>query len=309
MALADVALVAAGPVAGLVNDMFAKPKVVWHMKNLDWPHEELEGQFAPIGPTEEVGAVYVERTTLNRQNAIMQYIRGLTDTYSFTARFYALHSADTTPEEKIATLKSWTRRDPGLMRPPRVAITIGNQVPLPEAVIDGPLSISYVEDPLPDTEVAEAAGAVGGIIGAGAVVSAVGGIVSSGPGGGVRGADCTINLRAYNKYDLTYKEEPSTRYHRARSGDYYELLAHREYGSPLLGDIVRKDHPDKQTLTEGDVVKLPSIGAIRGQTVKPTSIALQKSTGSKDTPQRRLRQSEFDRHDETYTSTVIPEGL
>lgn len=304
---ADIALVAAGPAAGYINQLFAKPKVVWHLKNLD-TGEDLEGQFAPIGPTKEVGSVYAEHSTLNRQHAIMQYIRGLTDTYSFTARFYALHSADTNPEVSIAALEKWSKRDARWGRPPRVAVTVGNQVPLPEAVIEGPLSIAYVDDPLPDAGIAGVAGAVGRVVGAaGAVVGAIGAAV--GGGGGVRGADCSITLRAYTKYDLSYKEEPSTRYHRAQTGDYYELLAYREYKAPLLGDIIRKDHPDKQTLTEGDVVKLPSIGAIKGETVKPTSLALEKSIGAKDTVQRRLRQSEFERHDVTHTSAIIPEGL
>jgi len=239
--------------------------------------EELEGQFAPIGPAETVGAVYAEHTSLNRQNAIIQYLRGTTPTYSFTARFYALHSTDTKPEEDIATLKSWTKRQADLGRPPRVTITVGNQVPLPEAVIEEPLSVAYVDDALPE--------------------------------GAVRGADITVNLRNYHKFSLDTSPEPSTRYHRSRTGDYYELLAWWEYANPLLGDVVRKEHPDKQTLTEGDVVKLPSLGAIKGTTVKPTSTALQKSIGAKDTAQRRLRQSEFERHDRTYVSAVIPEGL
>lgn len=272
----DIALVAAGPLTGLINQLFAKRQVVWHLKNLD-SGEELEGQFAPIGPTETVGAVYAEHTSLNRQNAIIQYLRGTTPTYSFTARFYALHSTDTKPEEDIATLKSWTKRQADLGRPPRVTVTVGNQVPLPEAVIEEPLSVAYVDDALPE--------------------------------GAIRGADCTINLRNYHKFSLDTSPEPSTRYHRSRTGDYYELLAWYEYANPLLGDVVRKEHPDKQTLSEGDVVRLPSLGAIKGTTVKPTSTALQKSIGTKDTAQRRLRQSEFERHDRSYVSAIVPEGL
>ena len=302
--IADVALLAAGPAAGLINQLFAKPKVVWHMKNLD-DGSELEGQFAPIGPIEEVGSVYAERTSLNRQNAILQYLYGSTPTYSFTARFYAMHSGDTAPQDKIALLKSWTQRWAHIGRPPRVALVVGNQVPLDEAVIDGPISIAYVDDALPEggPSLGGAVGAITGLIGG--ALPETGGAAA----GGVRGADCSITLRKYTKYEITDKPEPSTRYHRAKTGDYYELLAWREYSSPLLGDVIRKEHPDKQTLTEGDVVKLPSLGAIRGEIVKPTSIALQKSIGAKDTPQRRLRQDEFERHDVTYVSAIVPEGL
>lgn len=282
----DLALIAAGPLGGMLGpdtsrEEVAKyqPKdtvtVVWNLRNLD-DGSEIEGQFPPEDPTLDLGTTYAQHTTLNRQNPIIMFLHGDADTFSFAATFYALHGDDNMPDKQIKTLMSWRQRDPTLARPPRVAFTLGNIIPFPEAVITNLGRISFTE-PKPD--------------------------------GGVRGVSLRVDLLRYTKFSLDTSPEPETRYHRAKEGDYFEMLAWQEYRAPMLGDIVRREHPDKLLLVEADVVRLPSYGAIKSSVVRPHSIPFFRGFTSKDTATRRLRQDEFERHDRTYASAIIPEGL
>lgn len=281
----DLALIAAGPLFGGSPDPQRRnvakyePKptktIVWHMKNLD-DGSELEGQFPPEDPVLDLATTYGEHVTLNRQNPIVQFLHGNSDTFTFTARFYALHGDDNTPYKKITTLQGWRLRDPTLARPPRVVFTLGNIIPLPEALITRLSGIRYSE-PKQD--------------------------------GDIREVSLRVDLLRYEKYSLSTEPEPETRYYAASTGDYFEMLAWREYRNALLGDLLRREHPELLDLTEGDVVRLPSYGAMKGRVVKPDSIPLAKSLGTKDTPTRRLRQEEFERHDRSYMSAVVPVGL
>ncbi len=281
----DLALIAAGFISGTGPDPQRRevakyqPKdtktIVWHLRNLD-DGSELEGQFPAEDPTLELGTVYGEHVTLNRQNPIIQFLHGTSDTFSFTARFYALHADDNMPDKQLKTLQTWRLRDPTLARPPRVAFTLGNIIPFPEAVI-----------------------------------TALSGIVFSEPkqDGDIREVSLRVELLRYTKFSLSTEPEPETRYYAASTGDYFEMLAWKEYRNPQLGDLLRREHPQYEVLEEGDIVRLPSFGAMKGKVVKPASIPLLKSLGTKDTVTRRLRQSEFERHDRSYNSGVVPEGL
>lgn len=282
----DIALIAAGPLNGLLNPDMAREEVarhqakdrvtiVWHMRNLE-DGSELEGQFPAEDPVLNLSNAYGQHITLNRENPIIQYLHGDADTFSFVARFYAMHGADNMPTKQSRTLMGWKQRDPTLARPPRVALTIGNIIPFPEAVITGLGNIAFSE-PKPD--------------------------------GDVREVSMRVDLLRYTKYSLSTEPEPETRYHRARTGDYYELLGWLEYRDPMLGVIIRRRHPEQTELAEGDIVKLPSFGALRGSIVKPASIPFFKAYSSKDTATRRLRIQTFEEHDKDYVSAIIPEGL
>jgi len=279
----DIALVAAGALLNpdITREEVAKHQakdrvtIVWHLRNLE-DGSEIEGQFPAEDPVLNLSNAYGQHVTLNRENPIIQYLHGDADTFSFVARFYAMHGDDNNPTKQIRELMSWRQRDPNLARPPRVAFTFGNVIPFPEAVITGLSNIVYSE-PKPD--------------------------------GDVREVSVRVDLLRYKKYSIDTDPEPETRYHRARTGDYYELLTWYEYRDPMLGDIVRREHPDKTALTEGDIVKMPSYGALRGSIVKPASIPLFKAYTSKDTATRRLRIEAFEEHDKDYVSAVIPEGL
>jgi hypothetical protein len=107
--------------------------------------------------------------------------------------------------------------------------------------------------------------------------------------GGVRGVTCDLSLQEFQPFKLDDKPT-DTRYHRARRREYMELLAVREYGDPMIGDIIRKLHPTSQVLEIGDVVKLPSAEKLATNTVEPKSTALKGIFNRKPSPQKTLFQ-------------------
>lgn len=244
---------------------------VWYLQSLD-TGETLQGQFHPEELTESVGAAYAKHHALNRQKAILQFIHGEADTISFKGLFYAQDSTHRI-QDMVEMLKSFCRRDDKLGRPPQVVFWVGDgHVTMRQCVVKTVAPITYGR-PTAD--------------------------------GGLREATFTVNLEEYEPFSLEETGIFETRYHVARAGDYYESLCYREYKDPKLGDVIRKRHPDKPIIQVGDVIKLPSIEAVRSVAVEPTSIALQTSYGKKATPQRALRQEMFNRRNRPYYSHVV----
>lgn len=273
----DLALIAAGPLAGIINAFGAKKVHRWTITNLD-SGEKVEGQFGPISPTETPGgSEFGDHISLNRDKPITQYLHGGADGFSFTAMWFARHEADDTPEKRIDVLKQWGRRDDTLLRPPRVSFTVGDG-----KLIEGQWflklgAISYFDPPKDK--------------------------------GGIRGVTVPVTLKEYTPWSLTSEPAPETRYHRAKLGDYYELIAWFEYRDTTRGDIVRQRNPEKLVLQEADVVPLPSIEAIRTIARVPRSITFAGVTKNKESDQKALRQLVQDRNDQAYTSGTVPEGL
>lgn len=260
-------------------DMLVKTRK-WYLRNED-SGETIEGQFAPTNLTRDVGNNYAQHTALNRGKTIIQYLNSKNDTLVFTAGFYAVNALGGTGifgtdsiEENLEKLISWAKRDPDLQRPPIVTFWIGNGHLEQLSVIDSITGITYGEPTIL---------------------------------GDLREVTFTINLLQYEEFSIDDEESFDTRYHRARERDYYEALTQREYGNPLIGDVIRKRHPTQPNLVPGAIVKLPSIEGIRTIRVEPTSIALETGFGRKETPQRTLRLDMFDRRNRTYVSHVVIE--
>lgn len=274
----DLAQIAAGPLAGIINALGARLVHRWTLENLD-TGEDIQGQFGPVNPTLTPGnSVYAEHTSLNRNKPILQYVHGTADAFSFGAQWFALHEDDDTPEKKIEALRSWAQRDPDLGRPPRVAWWVGDgRLALGPAVIWSIGDISYFDPPK--------------------------------HGGGIRGVITTITLRQYTPYELKSEPARETRYHHTKLGEYFELIAWNEYGNAMLGDVIRKRHAPDVLPSTGDVVALPSLEAIRIVAVKPSSIPFLGITSRKDSPQKQLAQLVLDRVSGSYVSGVVPEGL
>lgn len=244
---------------------------VWNLANLD-SNQVLQGQFEAQGVQKEVSVEWAEFTSLNRQKPILQFLHGNADNVSFTGRFFKAHALDSAPEERLAVLESWAKIDDAIRRPPILQFWIG----------DGHLKINCV----------------------------IAGITGIGYGrpdffGGLRDVSFGLSLKEFSTFSLDDEEQTDTRYARAKDRDYYEMLAFEEYGSPLLGDVIRKDHPDQETLKTGDTVRLPSIEGIRSKRVVQTSIPLQTGFGRKDTAQRRLRLKFFDSRSGSYVSHIL----
>lgn len=270
----DLAQVAAGPLAAVINALGAKKQAKWRIESVE-DGEKVEGQFGPVEMSEEATTTYVEHTPLNRQHPITMWSHGDTVPLSFGARLYAVHAGDTIPADKLAKLKEWVKRDPDLARPHLVALFVGERLMISRATMTL-TGIVYDEAHID---------------------------------GSIRGVTFTVNLREHYEFTLDSAPPPETRYHRASTGDYYELLAWFEYRNPALGDVVRKRHPDKLLLTEGEIVKLPSAAAIRSEIIKPTSIPLRNTLKREDSVEKRLKQDVLDRNNRSMYSPIVPEGL
>lgn len=243
----------------------------WFLENRD-SGEVLQGQFEPQDSTEEIAVNWQENTALNRPNAILQFLNVANDKASFQGRFFKSSATDQSPETKLNKLKSWARIDSSVRRPPVLHFYVG----------DGHQAMDCV-------------------------ITAISGIAYGRPDffGGLRDVSFTLQLLKFQPFSLDDTGETDTRYARAKERDYYELLAWQEYSNAMLGDVIRKDHPEQQQLQDGDIVKLPSIEGVRGTQVKQTSIPLQTGFGSRDTPQRRLRIEFFNLRNITYVSHLM----
>lgn len=275
----DLALVAAGPLAGIFNAIAARKVHRWTLTNMD-TGEVLEGQFAPVDAKESPGASeYAEHSSLGRDKPIMQYVRGGADTFSYGANFFAMSETDEAPSTKIKVLKRWARRDNNIGRPPIVSFNLGENAQLQfwPAVIASVGEISYFDPPKYH--------------------------------GGIQAVNTRITLRSYTPYSVESTPAPETRYHHAKQGDYHELVAYYEYGDPGLGDVIRARNPEKSSLTTGDVVPLPSAEALRTSSRKPRSISFTTTTSSQDSIQKVNKRDAFDRHSSNYFSPIIKTGL
>lgn len=243
----------------------------WFLENLDGG-QTLQGQFSPTPTTENVSANWAQHTALNRGNAILQFVNGNNDTLSFQGRFFREVVADSNPKEKLDLLKSWARIDASVRRPPVVHFYVG----------DGHVQMN-------------------------AVITGISNIVYGRPTalGSLRDVTFQVDLLRFEPFSLDDEGVTDTRYARAKDRDYHEMLAYQEYGNPLLGDYIRKLHPKQQTLTDGDIVKLPSIEGVRTQRVTQTSIPLKTGFGRRDTPQRSLRLYFFELRSASKVSHVF----
>lgn len=258
-----------GAGAALASRFIPNAKI-WNIQNLD-TGEVLQGQFEAEGVSEEVRSNWGKFTSINRQNPIHQFLNGDADQYAFQGRLFRNNALDTSPEEKHRKLKSWAKIDNKLRRPPICRFWVG----------DGHISINCI------------------IVG-----------ISSQFGrpdvfGGLRDVSFGVALEEFTPYSIDDEVETDTRYAYAKDRDYYEMLAYREYGDPMIGDVIRKDHPELQRLHAGEIVRLPSIEGVRNTEVTQTSVPLKTAFGKKDTAQKRLRLEFFDLRSRSYTSHLL----
>ena len=253
--------------------LFGRGVAKWYLYNLD-TDDKIEGQFPPEDTVQELSAAYAEESPLNRQHPIKQFLHGNSERVSFRGRLFA-YTMDQSLVRPLRMLQSWTKRDKDLFRPPILHFWVGDStLKIEQCVLEAISNIVY-HDFRKD--------------------------------GSPRDISFTINLSEFVPFELIVEEGGDTRYHRARDRDYYEWLAQREYGDPMLGAAIRNDHPTQPLLEAGDVVKLPSASNMRKIVVKTQSLALRTAYGRKSTPQRDLRVAAFDRLNRVHYSHVVPE--
>lgn len=236
----------------------------WNLVRKD-TGEILKGQFEAEEVSENLSASWTEKFTLNRQTGVLQFLHGDTNTVSFRSRFYnPTVTGGEFPlfggkiDKKWNTLKTFIQRDDVLQRPPTLIFTVGDGHVQRQVVIDSITGIVYDR------------------------VAA---------GGQFKGVTFTLNLREYTEFDIEQTEAVDTRYHHALQGDYYELLAEREYRAPDIGVWLRQQHPAQPNLQVGNVVKLPAPGSPKVRTARSEQISnvFKTSYGKKLTPQRTRR--------------------
>lgn len=244
----------------------------WFLYNND-TLEVFAAQFEAEDVSKDKGAVYAGSWALNRQNEILQFLHGKTEKITFTGRLYSMNAAHNIDSD-IAKLESWCERDSLTGRPPVLTFWIGKGfVEMLDCVLED-IPTSWGRP----TRF-----------------------------GGLRDVSFGITLRKFVPFSLEDGGIFETRYHRAKRREYYEWLTLLEYRNPLLGDVIRKRNPTNPNLSPGDVVKLPSIEAIRKEKVEPKSIPLATGFERKDTPQRALRLEMFDRRGAAQVSHVLTE--
>jgi hypothetical protein len=247
---------------------------LWYLYNYD-TYELFTSQFhAEELRHEGVAGTYAERWALGRSHPVQQFLRGERQSVTFRSRFYAATAIESA-EAAIETLKSWTQPDAITSRPPVLEFYVGSG------------SVTHLENPV--------------------VLESVSDLRYHRPTvfGNVRHVEFTLTLREYKEFKIQEAAQRNTRYHRVKQGEYYELIAYREYRNPLLGDPVRKRHPSQPTLQPGDVVELPTVTKMARERTQLTSIPLATAFGRKDTPQRALLEEWLELRDETYVSHVL----
>lgn len=250
---------------------------VWNLFNTD-TFELVRGQFHPEDLTMDISTAWSEKFGLNREHPIVQFLHGEVETISFRSRLVATTLIEDL-EDDLDKLKSFARYDESLGRPPILEFWFGSG------------SFNLFRQPCR--------------------LTGLNGISYKRPTffGNLRHVEFTINLREIKEFSLEGPTIGNTRYHRAVEGDYYEYLTQREYNNPLLGDAIRKIHPDQPNIQTGDVIELPTASKLRKTKITQTSIALQDGFGRKESPQRSLRLAEFERHNRTKVSHVILEQI
>jgi len=244
----------------------------WTLTNND-SREVLKGQFPAENVTRGAGSNYQVTTALNRQNPIIQFINGELDTLSVQSRFWRKDLFDEAPTDRIDKLLEWTRVDKKLRRPPILTFALGDGLGLTMQV----------------------------------VLEKVDSIVYGNPNalGGIREVSFSLSMRSQVPFDINETEVTDTRYHRVKEGEFYELIAQREYGNPMLGIFIRRLHPTKPIANPGDVVKLPAVETARIADLQPDSTPLKTAFGNKDTEQRRNRIRHFELRSESSVSFLF----
>lgn len=224
--------------------MAETPKVAvdWSIRNLD-TNELIKPQL-PMpedGVSITIGSQLVDQQRFGEQTPITHWTGGLTRNFTFNAVLYARH-ADEAPdlEDLLDQLIALTEKDESFGRIPICLFRYGSY--LSETVL-----VERV-DPT---------------------------IVSVDSDEFVREVRLSISLRRYTPFsqsqiDPTKPAKESYLRVVSQAEQMFEAIARRYYGDPMLGDRLRKRHPEYPFAPAvGSVVKVPSRSILLKETVAP----------------------------------------
>jgi len=234
-----------GPYGTLRGRRMAKAMLI--AQDSSWA--DFEFQFPITNLTHGISQSYGDASSLSRAEPIQQWLKGDVETITFEAMAFAEHRfMDIT--DYVAYMKSASKKDEKLGRPPIWTFIYGTLIN--EIVVIESCQFRYGE-PRVNANM-----------------------------GTPRDVYFNISLRKYTPFDIELTDPnalPSdTFYVRAKSGDTWEHLAHREYGDADLGDIVRRRNHDKRKLTANNYVKMPKFERVRNDVLTPESVSLKRES-------------------------------
>jgi len=235
----------------------------------------IDGQYILPSVTHDKSVRLSSISGLGRENPIVAFLSGEVEKISFQALIMSTHYWDDVEDRVRDLFKLVTPlEDTGVL--PRCSFWHGN----------GPVGANLDGFPC--------------------LVKSIGGIEYSEPkyDGNLKRVTFNIELWRFEDtaYDLTSASgaERETKYLYARTGDYFEIIAAREYGNALLGVNLRKIH-SFPNLEPGDPVKILRRTHSKIFTpIKPEEFLLQEITTNKD-----LSREIFASRNRTKNSFVI----
>lgn len=293
---------------------------VWKLTSQDGTGNQFIGQFIAENLEENVGARIGEAISVGNQNPALQWISGDVETINFTARLFrtspvrgAAFDALSNPvgtgfnvlngsggpvagsasvRDEIEKLKKFTRPNEEFGRLERFVFTYGTEmeflvfvqtiggIKYDEIRSDGTIRGCTFQIQLKKIDPANLsikAGEAGVSLAAGlktafGIITTVAGGVSALnklnrgkliniPGGSLHTVSKTVTIK---------------------QGMTFESVARKEYGNPLLGDVLRRAQPEKADLKPGDTILLVRKEEIVQIPVTPQAVAL------RNTPENKL---------------------
>lgn len=206
---------------------------LWILTDLD-RGEAFVGQFVPQGLTKGLSASVPESPVVGKQNPIVQWVNGLSETVTFRARLWEHDAEQQTLEERVYRLEQLVKRQDvqPAGRPPICSFQWGHD---PSLQLDACL------------------------------VRSIGGITYDEvrPDGTLRGVTFIISLVRYEEVTLEVTDpsvpERFTRIRRAKRGDTYESIARDEYGDASLGPVLRRLNPRRPGMDVSDLDPLDPV--------------------------------------------------
>lgn len=294
---------------------FIKNKV-WKLSSLDNRENKFIGQFQAEGLTENVSARLTETQSVGLQQPVIHWQSGETQTLSFRARIFrtspitglafdAIYNPVGTAFEgatnvgplvgngsvrnQIENLKKLSQKNINIGRQERFLFTYGTDLEF-EVFIQSVGGITY-DDIRSDGTIRGASFEIKLIkirpennqqqagVSLSSTIKTVAGVITGIASGGFSDITSPFRSRLVNI--------PGSSLHtidkvlRAKQGDTYEKIAAKEYGNPLLGDVLRRAQPDKADLNEGDeffTIKRQEVVQIE---VTPQSVPFKDSVENK----------------------------
>ena len=223
----------------------------WNLVSLD-DRTRVEGQY-PLrdGVAVSLGSSIPEASRVGFQDPVVQWINGTARTFSFRATFFARHK-DEDVKRQLDKLEMLATYDSRYGRNHICIFTYGKVYT--EIVLIRNLDPTV--GPLRDD-------------------------------GTARNIDFSFQLVRYKPFSqkaLDPSAPAKESYLRVASApeESYEALARAYYGDPMLGDRLRKRHPEMPLApVVGEVVRIPDASIISTEVVEPAFHALQTSTDEK----------------------------